>query len=307
MKSLIPLVILCNLLASGLSRASIEVSWFANAGVANVDSGGSLLTSDYTFELGAFTGSFVPTEANINNWAANWVGLGRTTYNQQVMAFSGAVLLSSNDAPFQAGSGAYIWGYNNSNPQEWILMSHSSWLWPNVGGFGSFPVGFNASQPGVVAVTGSVAQSGAFEISTEEEDEAFPPAQSFAEFQEENFPAGTSPSDIGEDGDPDGDGLSNLLEYAYGENPNLPSAILNQRLVVVNSGGTNFLQMQIDRSPRARVNWALQSSFILDNDFELLAPAAAVDLNEPSRLFLRGVTEIDAFPRRFLRVQVSLP
>ena len=59
MKSLIPLVILCNLLASGLSRASIEVSWFANAGVANVDSGGSLLTSDYTFELGAFTGSFV--------------------------------------------------------------------------------------------------------------------------------------------------------------------------------------------------------------------------------------------------------
>ena len=53
MKSLIPLVILCSLLASGLSRASINVSWFANAGVANVDGSGSLLTSDYTFELGA--------------------------------------------------------------------------------------------------------------------------------------------------------------------------------------------------------------------------------------------------------------
>ena len=139
MKSLIPLVILCSLLASGLSRASINVSWFANAGVANVDGSGSLLTSDYTFELGAFTGSFVPTAANINNWAANWEGLGRTAYNQQVMTFSGVALLESNTAPFQAGSRAYIWDYNNSNPQQWVLMTHWSWLWPNAAAGGLFP------------------------------------------------------------------------------------------------------------------------------------------------------------------------
>ena len=106
----------------------------------------------------------------------------------------------------------------------------------------------NASLTGVVVIIGSVAQSGAFEISTEEEAEAFPPAQSFAEFQEENFPATANSSVIAEDADPDGDGIQNLLEFAYGADPNELDTPAVQRLLI--TGG--MLVLQTERSSRAQ-------------------------------------------------------
>lgn len=106
------------------------------------DSSGSNLDDSYTFELGSF-GTFVPTEANMNDWLANWKPFDRATapstsgWNSAsgIVAHSATVetdFTTSNETLSQAntfatGEQAYIWVYNTQvvgASMEWALVSN---------------------------------------------------------------------------------------------------------------------------------------------------------------------------------------
>ncbi len=114
----------------------------------------ALPLSGFQFELGAFASGFTPTAANTGDWLANWSPVvdaagdplpEATAPFQEVPSFFGPypafnseVDLTHNNAPFIAGTQAYIWGYDTrteAGDAQWILMTNSiSWRYPNTSG-----------------------------------------------------------------------------------------------------------------------------------------------------------------------------
>ena len=133
------------------------------------------MDTSFTFELGSFDGSFMPTSSNTDEWLANWVpapnaasnpaGGSSAPYTQVPIGpvttnrFDGTTRLDGNPTNFTDTDQAYIWGYNerDSGVGEWILLTNPSWLYPTDPGSGvNFGPDFLTSDAGTTAVVGSV-------------------------------------------------------------------------------------------------------------------------------------------------------
>jgi hypothetical protein len=109
-------------------------------------SNGSATDANLIMDLGTF-GSFVPTTANMDQWAANWKPFDRAsvttdpqTYNPSLNFFSSTATVtqtnqsSSLNIPassntFAPGEQAYIWFYNTQTygaGLEWALVTNNS-------------------------------------------------------------------------------------------------------------------------------------------------------------------------------------
>ncbi len=120
----------------------------------NVTSDGAPLDDSFIFELGTFTGNFLPTLTNTSEWLAHWAPApnssdseysGATTYysTEQVPflgggpanAFQGFVALNTNDDAFAPGLQGYFWGFDEREgvaAAEWVLLSNTAWVIPTV-------------------------------------------------------------------------------------------------------------------------------------------------------------------------------
>ncbi|MBL9142425.1 MAG: PEP-CTERM sorting domain-containing protein [Verrucomicrobiaceae bacterium] len=152
-----------------------------------VDSTGNLLDASYAFELGTFADGFVPTSANLDQWAAKWkllsrsdtingkwdpagVVLGPNFDNGFSFASTGEVNGLPSSALFTAGEQAYIWAFNNN---EWALVTDLSpgsgpnaiWQLPNPALINDFPLSWNL-QDADTAVVGSV-NNGTYRLQTQ--------------------------------------------------------------------------------------------------------------------------------------------
>ncbi len=127
------------------------ISWFNAEGDVLVSSGGSsTLDASFTFEIGTF-GTFIPTDLNLDQWAANWKVFdravsgdgwnGTTDYYTSSAEFLSSGLSSSgiSAATFTAGETAYLWVYNALDlvpTSEWALVrdvtsgSSPAWVIP---------------------------------------------------------------------------------------------------------------------------------------------------------------------------------
>ena len=65
----------------------------------------------FRFEVGVFTGSFVPTLYNTEQWADNWVPAKGVAYSATNRFFTGQFSVVNNTAPFTVGKPAYIRGF----------------------------------------------------------------------------------------------------------------------------------------------------------------------------------------------------
>ncbi len=105
----------------------------------------ALASGSYAFELGTF-GSFVPTDDNIVNWAANWKPFDTATYREAKGYFGSSAImdpltgLSSNSIGGQtnfAGQSAFLWVRNTagangafSTAGQYVLARNASWTFP---------------------------------------------------------------------------------------------------------------------------------------------------------------------------------
>lgn len=117
--------------------------------------------------------------------------------------------------------------------------------------------------------------------------------------------------------DPDGDGLTNLLEYAFGSNPKAADVTAGARLCTVISGGVRYLGLSYQRpyGPNAPqdITYAVQRSVDLANPAAWSFTGLVLDSQSDNALLgletvvVRSTTPMGASPtgHEFLRLRVS--
>lgn len=127
-------------------HAEITINFGSAPFGTNLKSDDSAMDTSFTFELGTFAGGFDPTDANTDQWLANWVAVqdsGGSTLSGAVVpydtitvlglpsdGFNSSVALDHNNTPFEIGSQGYIWGYDNTSldgEADWLLFTNTDW------------------------------------------------------------------------------------------------------------------------------------------------------------------------------------
>jgi len=206
------------ILWSSSSLEAAQIIWQSSR-AAHEDSSGQALDSNFIFELGIFTETFVPTLFNVSEWANNWQAADRVRYDATNRAFTSRIDILDNAAPFTQGERGYIWGYSTES-NEWFLMSSPSWTWPSSASIG-FPLEWTTLTATEVIVGTLPNNVGEPHLITENVGNQPLPSLTKPTWQSNVF----TPSQLADNtisawsADPDHDGHSNLLEYALGGNP----------------------------------------------------------------------------------------
>jgi len=274
--------------------AQVPIPWNSLANAVNLTSDGQLMDGNFTFELGVFTGSFVPTPENLNDWVANWTAAAFTSYDASSRSYSAVHDANTNDPPFVAGKATYVWGKCELNGRkEWILFRASNWQWPDT----TFPSpalsAWVADQ--ATAVIGQINSSG---IPFLMKSAAVP--ISWEEWQAANLT--NEPLNAAGD-DPDMDGMTNLLEFAFGTSPTAPNAPVATPVTLQAGHPVITIPRRLDHL----------ANYIVEVSGDLLlwqsGPAHTEILqNDAAALVVRDLTPVSPEnPKRFIRLKVTLP
>ena len=258
----------CQIFAIAATSASAaDINWNSTIGSNNYTSEGAphLMGEGFTFELGSFSDGFVPSAANVSEWAGKWVSLDRDVYNPVTKFFASKASLTSNDQPFTPAVRPYIWGFDQGAPGEWLLVTNPGWFWPFAGGGPQPPLTWSVGASGTVAIVGEVNGAG-FQMKTAEVA-VEPPDVNPAAWRQRYFNATerNDPAISGWVADPDSDGANNLIELAAGTDPRDPAARPQPEIELVEvGGGARALQVRLPRNHRAAISYGAESSSDLD-------------------------------------------
>ena len=168
------------------------------------------MDASFQFQVGVFSGGFIPTASNASEWESRWVPAQTAGYSPVTQAFDSSFTVTANPAPFTVGARAYIWGRSQAATQdEWILFRRHDWNWPAPNEMNPlFPVWNAATADEVVLGT---LNPGAAPFFMKSET-----VRSYAQWR--NDVLASEPLN-GPNDDPDHDGFSNLMEFAFGSSP----------------------------------------------------------------------------------------
>jgi len=289
--------------AIALARGG-QVNWSCAFNSNNLKSTGAPMDGQMTFELGVFTGGFVPAAANVSSWAANWRRASLAFYNPRLRHFTGVHPVTSNATPFAVGTKGYIWGHDgNCTNGEWILLSAPSWTWPTQNPV-ELPVNWTVSSASQ-AVVGQANGSG-IHMQTAKVSASLPQT-SWAEWRAKVFDSAQllDPAVSGLKADPDLDGQVNLSEFALGGHP-LIAGGTHDRVIpgLVMEGGRQRLTMTVSKRCDRTALWSAQVS----TDLSHWLPGGMVTLQETSDfLIVREDLTTTGSSRVFLRPLFQLP
>lgn len=238
------------------------IFWSSPANAVNLTSSGSAMNQDFRFELGVFTGSFVPTAQNKADWAVNWNPIERAIYNSSTKRYVSAHTPDSNAAPFTINKPVYVWGFSgDAVAGEWILFRASTWLFPDANPPVPPPANtyeWFADALSVTAIAGSIERSGSpFLMRSESVTGVVPPTTTWSQWRAEKL-AGTQLDGPGDD--PDGDGVPNVLEFGFGLNPLQHGALPAMPLTLERVNGHDFMQIRIPRRKDHAAIYSVQVS-----------------------------------------------
>ncbi|QTN31574.1 hypothetical protein HZ994_04280 [Akkermansiaceae bacterium] len=282
--------------------AQVPIPWSSPAGAVNQSSLGAAMDATYVFELGVFTGTFVPTAGNTADWAANWNMADSSRYNPATSRYASVHNATGNTAPFTVGKPAYVWGRSGS---QWILFRAPSWTWPDA----SFPspalapwTANAATVTTVTTVVGTINSSG-------------------SPFLMRSAAAGNTPltwaqwqagllDGVAQNGlldDPDKDGVSNLFEFAFGGVPTVPGAGPALPAALRGVAGSSYLSIRVPRP----VDRAVQVSVQVSSDLAVWQEGdefTELVENNADDFVVRDRTPLaPGNPRRFIRIALRLP
>lgn len=295
------------LLCGGISILSAsQINFNSTASLTteiNRTSVGEPWDENYLMDLGVFDAGFVPTPSNLIVWAQHWHTASRVPYNPKFRAFTGSLLVPANTGAFTVGARAYLWVFNPRGlGGEWVLVTASSWLWPD----GSDTIGLplNWSVAGATqVVVGRVNPDSGTHMRSILAGTAQPPLLNYATWAAARFTVVSPASQP--DADPDGDGISNRMEFALGLEPTVknPSSVVP----LITAGlvnGVDCLQVTVPRQSDRQVNYAVEAS---EDLFQWFRGSGSVITLSAS---LGALSYCDALPlgvreHRFLRVAVE--
>lgn len=151
MKSPVLILFLLILILGGQARSQ-TFNWGSEAFSDLADSKGDVLDDTFIFELGAFTGGFIPGADNVMDWKNNWQAFDKADYNgietptddgiygyftSSASMTDDGLSDSSDMSPASIsfeGLSAYVWIRNSDDPStstEWLLARNSAWTFPS--------------------------------------------------------------------------------------------------------------------------------------------------------------------------------
>ncbi|MCX6876177.1 MAG: hypothetical protein NTW21_20580 [Verrucomicrobia bacterium] len=291
-------------LLGGTGVRAERIYWYSVAGAVNETSAGVPMSAAMSFELGVFSGGFVPGPSNQAQWAANWVPAQRVSYSGVERKFAGLFTVANNTAPFTVGKAAYVWGFQGGvATSEWILFRHPAWSWPAPNPMNPLLVYWNAAA--ATAIVGTIDADGSPVLmrSAAVTGAVSPPTT----WQQWNALELAGEPRNGPLDDPDRDGTNNLLEFVFGTPPKQAGAPPVTSVEVVTVGGERFLQLTVPR--RMDHPAALTVQVSADLTTWSAGPAFTTTVsNTPAALVVRDLTPLAAgVVRRFMRLQAELP
>jgi len=294
-----------SLLVTQAATMANRINFYSDLGAPGLAGTGQPLDANTYFELGVFTGGFVPTAQNTAEWAAHWSPAQRTEFNSRNSWFTAVFPVTSNVAPFTAGASAYVWGFSGSESQgQWILFRSTSWTWPTASDTAPVPLYWSSKDANVVVVGSLPASSNGIGLRTPAGGDSPPPVTTWAQWRQSklNGLVPTNPSD-----DADGDGVANIIEYALGTEPGLAVDRPNPSnwLQTGNANGREYLELRVPRRRDHPVDLVVEIS----NDLKTWSSGAtATETVEDTAqaLTVRDRTPIgEGEPRRFMRVRAA--
>lgn len=312
MKTIAPLY-LCLLPATALAGVLLpldakagQVFWELNSFSPNLQSNSQPLTAATRFQLGVFTGGFVPTVSNLPDWSANWRSWEELQYDPGTGAFSREILFDENPAPFAEGARLYCWAYaaTSTTGSEYFLATDASWLVPGTDPL-AFPVFVDPETAGQVIFGAAFPDSGT--IQTAAVSSVTAPAYLFADWQRARFSLEQrkNPAVSGTQADPDGDGRGNLMEYLSGSDPLAADPPLVPEISIPSGPPAGeILAISFSAPPSARAHWEFQIS----SDLAHWAAAASPPAYSPvTELWSLSPAVSPASGRQFWRLRVDAP
>ena len=295
-RSIWRLLVVVSWLAGTASRAE-TIKWFCAPGSTNLTSSNAPMSAAFNFELGVFKNNFVPTAANVAQWAANWESAQRIAYSATNKRFDGQFTVISNSGNFTVGKAAYIWGFQTGTAaSEWILLRNPAWTWPAPNPMNPFGIDWNAST--ATALIGSLDAGGSPFLMK---------SASVTSWQQWRDAELVGEPLNGPNDDPDHDGGSNLLEFVFGTPPKQTGAPPATSLEIVTSSSQRFQQITVPRRTDRLATLTVQVSPDLTSWSS--GPAATAVISEtPTSLVTRDLTPLSpGAPKRFMRLKAELP
>ena len=295
-RSIWRLLVVVSWLAGTASRAE-TIKWFCAPGSTNLTSSNAPMSAAFNFELGVFKNNFVPTAANVAQWAANWESAQRIAYSATNKRFDGQFTVISNSGNFTVGKAAYIWGFQTGTAaSEWILLRNPAWTWPAPNPMNPFGIDWNAST--ATALIGSLNANGSPYLMK---------SASVTSWQQWRDAELVGEPLNGPNDDPDHDGGSNLVEFVFGTPPKQTGAPPATSLEMVTSNSQRFQQITVPRRTDRLATLTVQVSPDLTSWSS--GPAATAVISEtPTSLVTRDLTPLSpGAPKRFMRLKVELP
>ncbi len=284
----------------GCTADAQSINWYIPPPLANLTSTGQNMDASYQFQLGTFSGGFVPTASNMTHWANFWVSADSTSYDQDTKVFDATFLVTNNPTPFTAGAKAYIWGRSvGPAKDEWILFRKSDWNWPAADPMSPFEITWNVASASATneVILGIINPGGSPFLMKSEA------VYSYAQWRD-----GTLAGEFlnGSDDDPDRDGVSNLLEFVFGTSPTQAAAAPATPTSFVEISGQSYLQISIPRLRNRLATFTVEVSSNLVQWNSGNTYTAEVT-NTAEALVVRDKTVSGAgLPQRFMRLKAVL-
>lgn len=201
------------LLASPMQGETI--TWFSDPGGSNLDAFGKPMDAGFRFQLGVFSGGFVPTMGNSSNWSAHWNPAQSVNYFPPTSRFVGQFSVADNSVPFLIGTPAWIFGQRDTDGvSERILLRDKGWLWPAPNPTNPFGRDWGVHTADQVVI-GALQPNGSPFLM-----QAGLVRLSYDTWQAKELGGELRAAPLD---DPDGDGVNNLLEFIFGTPPLTPS------------------------------------------------------------------------------------
>lgn len=283
------------------AHAAQPINWYSPVPLPNRTSSGAAMDGSFQFQLGAFSNGFVPTAANIADWAANWSPANSVTYQpvSHLGVYESNFLLTGNLPPFSVGAKAYVWGRSQGSAnEEWIMFRATDWTWPsaNPPGAPPGPLYWDVADANEI-ILGTVHPSGTPFLMQ---------SAAILTYQQwkSQILAGEAldaPND-----DPDHDGVRNLLEFLFGTSPTQAGSPPATPMVLAEVSGQKYLQITIPRLRDRLVSLTVEVSSDLVSWQS--GTAATVDVsNTSAQWVVRDLTPLaPGLPSRFMRMKAVI-